>query len=122
VKPAITSAADLKERSRTPSLGNTQDAAPAAGLAKGYQTSTEGGGDVDVVPQELTTVTRSRPARSTVPGCPSRTPRSCRTKAARCRHASLARRRRDDQPVVTEVPYRPSRHRHHPKGLISSIA
>jgi len=60
VKPDITSAADLKgKKLATPSLGNTQDVALRNWLAsKGYQTSTEGGGDVDIVPQEnSTTVT-----------------------------------------------------------------
>jgi len=60
VKPSITSPADLKgKKLATPSLGNTQDVALRSWLAsKGYQTSTEGGGDVDVVPQEnSTTVT-----------------------------------------------------------------
>src|SRR5262249_36530636 len=60
VKPSTTSPADLKgKKLATPSLGNTQDVALRSWLAsKGYKTSTEGGGDVDVVPQEnSTTVT-----------------------------------------------------------------
>ncbi len=60
VKPDITSPADLKgKKLATPSLGNTQDVALRAWLeSKGYKTTTEGGGDVEVVPQDnATTVT-----------------------------------------------------------------
>ena len=54
VKPSITSAADLKgKKLATPSLGNTQDVALRTWLAtKGYKTTTEGGGDVTIVPQD----------------------------------------------------------------------
>jgi NitT/TauT family transport system substrate-binding protein len=54
VKPSITSAAQLKgKKLATPSLGNTQDVALRAWLAsKGYKTTTEGGGDVQVIPQD----------------------------------------------------------------------
>jgi NitT/TauT family transport system substrate-binding protein len=60
VKPDITSPADLKgKKLATPSLGNTQDVALRNWLeSKGYKTSTTGGGDVDIVPQDnSTTVT-----------------------------------------------------------------
>ena len=60
VKPSITSAAQLKgKKLATPSLGNTQDVALRTWLqSKGYKTDTEGGGDVQVVPQDnSTTVT-----------------------------------------------------------------
>src|SRR5262249_48405570 len=60
VKPDITSPADLKgKKLATPSLGNTQDVALRSWLeSKGYKTTTEGGGDVEVVPQDnATTVT-----------------------------------------------------------------
>ena len=54
VKPSITSAAQLKgKKLATPSLGNTQDVALRSWLAsKGYKTTTEGSGDVQVVPQD----------------------------------------------------------------------
>jgi NitT/TauT family transport system substrate-binding protein len=54
VKPSITSPADLKgKKLATPSLGNTQDVALRTWLAtKGYKTTTEGGGDVTIVPQD----------------------------------------------------------------------
>ena len=54
VKPSITSAAQLKgKKLATPSLGNTQDVALRSWLeSKGYKTTTEGGGDVQVVPQD----------------------------------------------------------------------
>jgi NitT/TauT family transport system substrate-binding protein len=60
VKPSITSPADLQgKKLATPSLGNTQDVALRSWLeSKGYKTSTTGGGDVEVVPQDnSTTVT-----------------------------------------------------------------
>jgi len=54
VKPSITSAAQLKgKKLATPSLGNTQDVALRSWLAsKGYKTTTEGSGDVQVIPQD----------------------------------------------------------------------
>ncbi len=60
VKPSITSAAQLKgKKLATPSLGNTQDVALRTWLAKqGLHTSTTGGGDVSIIPQDnSTTVT-----------------------------------------------------------------
>ena len=60
VKPSIKSAADLKgKKLATPSLGNTQDVALRTWLkSKGLSTSTTGGGDVSIVPQDnSTTVT-----------------------------------------------------------------
>lgn len=53
VRDGITSAKDLKGKTlATPSLGNTQDVALRAWLAKeGYKTDKTGGGDVAVVPQ-----------------------------------------------------------------------
>jgi NitT/TauT family transport system substrate-binding protein len=60
VKPDITSVADLKgKKLATPSLGNTQDVALRAFLkSKGLNTDTEGGGDVQIIPQDnSTTVT-----------------------------------------------------------------
>ena len=60
VKPSIKSAADLKgKKLATPSLGNTQDVALRSWLkSKGLSTSTTGGGDVSIVPQDnSTTVT-----------------------------------------------------------------
>jgi NitT/TauT family transport system substrate-binding protein len=52
VKPAITSAAQLKGQSlATPSLGNTQDVAARSWLKQnGLTTSTTGGGDVSIKP------------------------------------------------------------------------
>jgi len=60
VKPSIKSAADLKgKKLATPSLGNTQDVALRTWLkSKGLSTTTTGGGDVSIVPQDnSTTVT-----------------------------------------------------------------
>ena len=60
VKPSIKSAADLKgKKLATPSLGNTQDVALRSWLrSKGLSTSTTGGGDVSILPQDnSTTVT-----------------------------------------------------------------
>jgi NitT/TauT family transport system substrate-binding protein len=60
VKPDITTPAQLKgKKIATPSLGNTQDVAARSWLAsKGLKTTTEGGGDVSIVPQDnSTTVT-----------------------------------------------------------------
>jgi NitT/TauT family transport system substrate-binding protein len=50
----IQSAADLEGKTvATPSLGNTQDVALRAWLAgEGYETNPEGGGDVNILPQE----------------------------------------------------------------------
>jgi NitT/TauT family transport system substrate-binding protein len=57
VKPDITSVADLKgKKLATPSLGNTQDVALRAFLkSKGLNTDTEGGGDVQIIPQDNST-------------------------------------------------------------------
>ena len=54
VKPEIASAADLKgKKLATPQLGGTQDVALRAWLGKqGYQTSTDGSGDVAINPTE----------------------------------------------------------------------
>ncbi|MEE2523957.1 ABC transporter substrate-binding protein [Pseudarthrobacter sp. J75] len=54
VKPEITSAADLKGKVlSTPQLGGTQDVALRAWLGhQGFQTSTDGGGDVSINPTE----------------------------------------------------------------------
>jgi sulfonate transport system substrate-binding protein len=54
VKPSITSAADLKgKKLASPQLGNTQDVALRAWLdSKGLKTTTAGGGDVNILPQE----------------------------------------------------------------------
>lgn len=54
VKPEITSAADLAGRKlATPQLGGTQDVALRAWLAQqGYETSTDGSGDVAINPTE----------------------------------------------------------------------
>ena len=54
VKPEITTAADLKgKKLATPQLGGTQDVALRAWLGKqGYQTTTDGGGDVAINPTE----------------------------------------------------------------------
>jgi NitT/TauT family transport system substrate-binding protein len=54
VKPAITSAAQLKGRKlASPQLGNTQDVALRSWLAEqGLETDAQGGGDVTIVPQE----------------------------------------------------------------------
>ena len=54
VKPEITKAADLKgKKLATPQLGNTQDVALRTWLKKqGLSTNTQGGGDVQVVPQD----------------------------------------------------------------------
>jgi NitT/TauT family transport system substrate-binding protein len=54
VKPSITSAAQLKgKKLASPQLGNTQDVALRSWLkTQGYTTTTTGGGDVTVVPQE----------------------------------------------------------------------
>jgi NitT/TauT family transport system substrate-binding protein len=54
VKPEITSVADLKgKKIATPQLGNTQDIALRSYLKeKGLETTQEGGGDVQIVPQE----------------------------------------------------------------------
>jgi len=60
VKPTITSVGDLLHKKlATPSLGNTQDVAVRTWLkSKGLSTSTTGGGDVSIVPQDnSTTVT-----------------------------------------------------------------
>ncbi|MCU1531247.1 MAG: transporter substrate-binding protein [Arthrobacter sp.] len=54
VKPEISSAADLKGRTlATPQLGGTQDVALRAWLGhQGYQTATDGSGDVAINPSE----------------------------------------------------------------------
>jgi NitT/TauT family transport system substrate-binding protein len=54
VKPGIKDVQDLRGRKlATPQLGNTQDVALRSWLAKaGLKTTTEGGGDVSIVPQE----------------------------------------------------------------------
>jgi NitT/TauT family transport system substrate-binding protein len=54
VKPGITRAADLKgKKVASPQLGNTQDVALRAWLSEqGLKTTREGGGDVQIVPQE----------------------------------------------------------------------
>lgn len=54
VKPAITSAADLRgKKVATPQRGNTQDVALRSWLkSNGLTTTLEGGGDVSIVPQE----------------------------------------------------------------------
>lgn len=54
VKPGITSVADLKgKKIATPGLGNTQDVALRYYLQKnGLKTTTSGGGDVDILPQD----------------------------------------------------------------------
>ncbi|MDQ6698044.1 MAG: ABC transporter substrate-binding protein [Actinomycetota bacterium] len=54
VKPSITSAKDLKGKTlSTPKLGNTQDVSLRSWLKKqGYTTTTTGGGDVKIAPQE----------------------------------------------------------------------
>ncbi|HEX8628503.1 MAG TPA: ABC transporter substrate-binding protein [Catenuloplanes sp.] len=54
VKPTITTAADLKgKKIATPQLGNTQDVAVRHWLKEqGLKTTKEGGGDVQIVPQE----------------------------------------------------------------------
>jgi NitT/TauT family transport system substrate-binding protein len=54
VKPDITTPAQLKgKKIATPSLGNTQDVALRTWLGtKGFKTTTEGGGDVTIVPQD----------------------------------------------------------------------
>jgi NitT/TauT family transport system substrate-binding protein len=60
VKPSITSVGDLLHKKlATPSLGNTQDVALRTWLkSKGLTTTTTGGGDVSIVPQDNgTTVT-----------------------------------------------------------------
>ena len=54
VKPEITSVEDLKgKKIATPQLGNTQDIALRSWLREeGLETTTEGGGDVQILPQE----------------------------------------------------------------------
>src|SRR5262249_54136637 len=54
VKPDITKAADLKgKRVASPQLGNTQDVALRTWLKKqGLKTDPQGGGDVQIVPQD----------------------------------------------------------------------
>jgi NitT/TauT family transport system substrate-binding protein len=54
VKPTINSAADLKgKKLATPQLGNTQDVALRSWLkTQGLKTTREGGGDVQILPQE----------------------------------------------------------------------
>jgi NitT/TauT family transport system substrate-binding protein len=54
VKPSITSASDLKgKKLATPQLGNTQDVALRAWLrSKGLGTTLQGGGDVQILPQD----------------------------------------------------------------------
>lgn len=54
VNPEIKTASDLRGKTiSSPSLGNTQDVALRAWLAKqGLETNPEGGGDVSIVPQE----------------------------------------------------------------------
>lgn len=54
VKPSITTPSQLKgKKLATPQLGNTQDVALRSWLkAQGYTTTTTGGGDVAVVPQD----------------------------------------------------------------------
>ena len=54
VKPEITSPEDLQgKKLASPQLGGTQDVALRAWLAdEGLKTTTEGGGDVSIVPQE----------------------------------------------------------------------
>lgn len=54
VKPSISSAKDLKGKTlSTPKLGNTQDVSLRYWLKKqGYATTTTGGGDVKIAPQE----------------------------------------------------------------------
>ena len=59
----------------TPQLGNTQDVALRTWLkTKGYETDTEGGGDVSILPQDNAHTLDRVPdrRRSTAPGCPSR--------------------------------------------------
>ncbi|HEY7134655.1 MAG TPA: ABC transporter substrate-binding protein [Acidimicrobiia bacterium] len=57
VKPSITSPSQLKGRKlASPQLGNTQDVALRTWLrSQGYRTTTTGGGDVSVVPQDNAT-------------------------------------------------------------------
>jgi NitT/TauT family transport system substrate-binding protein len=57
VKPTINGPADLKgKKIATPQLGNTQDVALRHWLQeKGYKTTKEGGGDVQILPQENAT-------------------------------------------------------------------
>ena len=54
VNPQVNSAADLKgKKVATPQLGNTQDVALRSWLkSKGLTTDTQGGGDVNIVPQD----------------------------------------------------------------------
>jgi len=54
VKPSITKAADLKgQKVASPQLGNTQDVALRSWLKdQGLKTDTQGGGDVNIVPQD----------------------------------------------------------------------
>src|SRR5437899_9494195 len=54
VNPSINSAADLKgKKVATPQLGNTQDVALRSWLKdQGLKTDTQGGGDVNIVPQD----------------------------------------------------------------------
>ncbi len=54
MKPTIRSAKDLKGKTlSTPKLGNTQDVSLRSWLKKqGYETTTTGGGDVKIAPQE----------------------------------------------------------------------
>src|SRR6185503_21074032 len=54
VDPSITSAADLKgKKLSTPQLGNTQDIALRYWLKQqGLKTDLQGGGDVNILPQE----------------------------------------------------------------------
>ncbi|MCU1450014.1 MAG: sulfonate transporter substrate-binding protein [Acidimicrobiales bacterium] len=54
VKPTINSAADLKgKKLATPQLGNTQDVALRSWLkSQGLKTTPEGGGDVQILPQD----------------------------------------------------------------------
>ena len=66
VKPGITSVEDLKgKKIATPQLGNTQDIALRSWLLEqGFETTAEGGGDVQILPQENSqTATPSPPAR-----------------------------------------------------------
>ncbi|MCU1459593.1 MAG: sulfonate transporter substrate-binding protein [Actinomycetia bacterium] len=66
VKPTITKAADLKgKKLASPQLGNTQDVALRSWLLKkGLKTTTSGGGDVSILPQDNATTLASFQAGS----------------------------------------------------------
>jgi NitT/TauT family transport system substrate-binding protein len=66
VKPSITSPSQLKgKKLASPQLGNTQDVALRTWLkSQGYSTTTTGGGDVSVVPQDNATTLQAFQAGS----------------------------------------------------------